>query len=123
MFTGDAQPCDLVVDLAKGADALVSLCGNFQSGLEERGISEGQTGTIGAAELAAEAGVGQLFLVHVGPAPSTPEAEAKALEEIATIYSGETVLTQELASYDIVSRNAATPATRDPAAHPHIHRH
>ena len=123
VFTGDAQPCDLIVDLAKGADALVSLCGNFQSSLKERDIEKGQTGTLGAAEMAAEAGVAQLFLVHVGPALSAPEARDRGLEEIATVYSGETTLTDEMTSYDIRSGSAGASAQRDPAAHPHIHRH
>jgi ribonuclease BN (tRNA processing enzyme) len=122
VFTGDAQPCDLIVALARGADALVSLCGNFQSSLEERGIEKGQTGTLGAAEMAAEAGVSQLFLVHVGPALSNPEAEDRALTEIAAIYSGKTTLTDEMTSYDILP-GETTRAQRSPATHPHIHRH
>jgi ribonuclease BN (tRNA processing enzyme) len=124
VFTGDTQPCDRIVDLARGADALVSLCGNFQSALRERGIEEGQTGTLGAAEMAAEAGVKQLFLVHVGPDLSARENRERGLAEIASVFDGEVVLTDELTSYEIMTGMSDTsPATRDPVTHPHIHRH
>lgn len=124
VFTGDTQPCDRIVDLARGADALVSLCGNFQSALRERGIEEGQTGTLGAAEMAAEAGVKQLFLVHIGPDLSAPENRERGLAEIAGVFDGEVVMTDEMTSYGIATGSSQTHAApRDPVAHPNIHRH
>jgi len=123
VFTGDTQPCDRIVDLARGADALVSLCGNFQSALRKRGIEEGQTGTLGAAEMAAEAGVKQLFLVHIGPDLSAPENRKRGLAEITTVFDGEVVLTDEMRTYEIAIEGEVTPVPRDPARHPHIHRH
>lgn len=124
VFTGDTQPCDRIVDLARGADALVSLCGNFQSTLRDRGIEEGQTGTLGAAEMAAEAGVKQLFLVHIGSDLSAAENRESGLAEIAGVFDGEVVLTDEMTSYEIMpDRPVRSAGTRDPIAHPHIHRH
>lgn len=124
VFTGDTQPCEKVVELARGADALVSMCGNFDSNLDKRGINWGQTGTLGAAEVAAEAGVKELFLVHVGPDLSSEEGRVAGLKEIKTIFDGEVTMTDELRSYDWHAHDhsdAIPPA--DPVGHPHIHRH
>ena len=46
VFTGDTEPCDTVIDLARNADILVSNCGNNQSTLESQGLDHGQSGTI-----------------------------------------------------------------------------
>ncbi len=124
VFTGDTQPCARVVELARGADVLVSMCGNFQSSLDERGVASGQTGTLGAAEMAAEAGVGALFLVHVGPELSSAEGRARGIEEISSVFGGHVTMTDELETYEwSANASGASPPDADPAAHPHIHRH
>ncbi len=124
VFTGDTQPCDRVVDLAAGADTLVSMCGNFQSSLVERGVDFGQTGTLGAAEMAAEADVGELFLVHVGPELSSPTGRTKGIEEIRSIFDRNVIMTDELETYSWGGGDrTADTVVRDPAKHPHIHRH
>jgi len=124
VFTGDTQPCEKVVDLARGADVLVTMCGNFDSNLEKRGIAWGQTGTLGAAEVAAEAGVGELFLVHVGPDLSSPEGRVKGIKEINEIYDGKVTMTDELQTYDWHQHEHANPdVPPDPETRPHIHRH
>lgn len=124
VFTGDTQPCERVVELARGADALVSMCGNFQSNLEKRSIQWGQTGTLGAAEMAAEAGVKELFLVHVGPDLSSEEGRIEGIKEIKTIFDGEVTMTDELETYDWHAHDHSQDDPKvDPEAHPHIHRH
>lgn len=124
VFTGDTQPCERVVELAHGADALVSMCGNFQSNLDERGIASGQTGTLGAAEMAAEAGVKELFLVHAGPEVSSPEGRIEGLKEIRAVFDGEVTMTDEMETYDWHRhQHAVGELAPDPVAHPHIHRH
>ena len=103
----------------------MSLCGNFQSKLEERGVEKGQTGTVGAAELAAECGVDQLFLVHMST-DLTAERE-KALGEIGEIFEGETHITDEMSTYRLSEprqhNSSRQSSDTGPAAHTYIVRH
>ena len=69
VFTGDTQPCDSVVELARGADLMLCMCWDDQEVMQENGEAEGQCGTTGAARMAQEAGVKRLAVVHIGPAP------------------------------------------------------
>ena len=125
VFTGDTEPCERIVELARGADALVSMCGNFESVYDSRRPADiGQTGTLGAAEMAAEAGVKELFLVHVGPDLSDPKNRGRGITEIKTVFDGEVTLTDELTTYDWRKHDHSHDAPPSgPEVHPHIHRH
>ena len=125
VFTGDTEPCERIVELARGADALVSMCGNFESVYDSRRPADiGQTGTLGAAEMAAEAGVKELFLVHVGPDLSDPKNRGRGITEIKTVFDGEVTLTDELKTYDWRKHDHShDDPPHGPAVHPHIHRH
>ncbi|MHB8620494.1 MAG: MBL fold metallo-hydrolase, partial [Chloroflexota bacterium] len=56
-----------VVELARGADMLICMCWDHQDEMEANGEGVGQCGTVGAARMAAEAGVKSLVLTHMGP--------------------------------------------------------
>lgn len=76
-YTGDTDLCEGMVEMANGADLLLSECG-FTDQVEVRGVH--LTGTR-AAELARDAGVGQLVLTHIQPwtDPAIPVSEARAV--------------------------------------------
>lgn len=101
VITGDTQPCDSVVDLATDATALVSMCWDHQETMDESGESTGQTGTIGAATMARDAGVEKLILVHRGPGLEGSDSEEKARNDVASIFDGELILADELDVIDI----------------------
>ena len=42
VFTGDTQPCDSVIELSKGADALVCMCWDDQEVMDSTGEMQGQ---------------------------------------------------------------------------------
>ena len=74
--------------------------------------------------MAAEAGVKELFLVHVGPDLSAHENRDRGIAEIKTIFDGEVTLTDELQTYNWHKHDHSEDAPiADPEAHPHIHRH
>lgn len=122
VFTGDARPCDHLIDLASDADVLVSMCGNFQSELERKGVHSGQIGSLIAAEMAAEAGVGQLVMVHMGPDISSFSGRVRAVEEMSSIFQGEIIVSDELSSYDLRRKDASKPTATDISKHTHIFR-
>jgi ribonuclease Z len=96
IFTGDTRPCQSVLDLAKGADIMLCMCWDDQEVMQENGEFDGQCGTIGAAELARDAGVKKLVLVHVGPHLSSHGPMEKGIGDIRRIYDGEIIFSEEL---------------------------
>lgn len=101
VITGDTEPCDSVVELARGATAMLSMCWDHQETMDLDGEKNGQCGTIGAARMAAEAEVEKLVLVHRGPSLESEESAARALRDVAAIYEGEIVLADELDVLDL----------------------
>lgn len=96
VITGDTQPCASVRELARGADVMLCMCWDNQEVMAEVGEDTGQCGTIGAAQLAQDAEVKQLVLVHMGPHVSSHGPLEKGLGDIARIYGGDVVFAEEL---------------------------
>ena len=101
VFTGDTQPCESVIELARDADALLCMCWDNQETMDQNGEGNRQCGTTGAAKMAQEAGVGKLVLVHVGPNLSTHGPMEKGIGDIKSIYDGEVIFSDELMSFDV----------------------
>lgn len=101
VFTGDARPCEHLVELATGADVLVMMCGNFQSELIRKEAEAGQIGSVAAGELAAESGVGHLVLAHMGPEISSKEGRVRAENEIRDICNGKITISDEMSTYPL----------------------
>jgi ribonuclease Z len=96
VFTGDTEPCDSVIDLAKEADLMLCMCWDEQANMEKSGEHEGQCGTSGAAEMAARANVKKLCLVHIGPNLSQPNVMETALIGLRDIFKGQIIFADEL---------------------------
>ena len=87
VYTGDTEPCDEVVELARDADVLVSMCWDEERAMVGNGEAPGQTGTLGAARMAASADVDALVLTHLGPSISAGIREGE-LAAMASLYPG-----------------------------------
>jgi len=101
VITGDTEPCDSVVELAKGARAMLNMCWDHQSTMEACMENRGQCGTVGAALMARDAEVEKLVMVHRGPGLEGSESEERAMEEVTAIYDGEVVFADELDVLDL----------------------
>ncbi len=101
VFTGDTQPCDSVIELSKGADALVCMCWDDQEVMDSTGEMQGQCGTVGAAEMAQKSGVRKLILSHVGPNLSQESVTEKAISDVGAVFDGEVVVAKELMQINI----------------------
>ena len=66
------------------------------------GEGGGQCGTVGAAEMAAAAGVKKLLLAHIGPHLSQHGAMEKGIGDISRIFGGEIIFTEEIMPVDVV---------------------
>ena len=101
VFTGDTQPCQSVVDLARDADVMLCMCWDDQDVMERNGEAPFQCGTTGAAKMAQDAGVRKLVLVHVGPHLAAHGPMEKGIGDVKKIYDGEVVFSDELLSLDV----------------------
>jgi len=82
VYTGDTGMCDAVVDLARGADVLLSEASwTHEPGERPPGIHLSGTE---AGQIATRAGVGELLLTHIPPWTSREDVIAEAKAE----YSG-----------------------------------
>jgi len=105
VFTGDTQPCQSVIDLARGADALVCMCWNDQDAMDADGEAGGQCGTTGAARMAQAAGVRRLILSHIGPNLASHPVMEKGIGDVRRIYEGEIVFSTEGLALDLRRRS------------------
>ena len=96
IFTGDTQPCDSVIELARDADVMLCMCWDDQAVMDANGEYTGQCGTTGAARMAQAAGVKKLVLVHIGPHLSAHGPMEQGIGDISRIYDGEVVFSEEL---------------------------
>ena len=101
VFTGDTRPCDSVQELAKGADTLLCMCWGDQAEIEASGESPAVSGTLDAARMARDVGVGKLVLVHVGADLAVPGAREKGIGDIKAVYDGELVFSEEAMVVDV----------------------
>jgi ribonuclease Z len=101
VFTGDTEPVESVVELARGADVLVCMCWDTDAAMEADGLSEGMTGTVRAGALAAEAGVGTLVLTHIGAHLDSPGVREEGIREAEAAFGGPVVFGEELMVLDV----------------------
>jgi ribonuclease BN (tRNA processing enzyme) len=75
---------------------MLCMCWDDQEVMDQNGEFTGQCGTLGAAQMAREAGVKKLVLVHIGPHLSGHGPMEKGIGDIRRVYDGELVFSEEL---------------------------
>lgn len=101
VFTGDTRPCQSVEDLARNADVMLCMCQDYQEVIEGNVEDSFHCGTVGAAQMAQQAGVKKLVLVHIGSPLSEHGVMEKGIGDIKNIYEGELIFADELMSFDV----------------------
>ncbi|MEZ5155020.1 MAG: ribonuclease Z [Solirubrobacterales bacterium] len=82
VITGDTEPCEETEIAAEDAELLIHDA-SFAAEEEGRAAETGHSTALGAAELAAAAGVGMLALVHISSRHFVPDILAEAREAFA----------------------------------------
>jgi ribonuclease BN (tRNA processing enzyme) len=95
VFTGDTRPCRTVAELAKGTDTLVVACVGIDEEIKDMEESNYMCGTTGAGEMAREAGAKRLVLVH-NTRISDHGIMERAIADVARVYDGEIIMSEEL---------------------------
>ncbi len=96
VFSGDTRKCRSVIQLAKGADALVHDC-TLDSRYSELAETFGHSTAGQAAEVAKQAGAHILFLVHISP---RYDATDILLREARRVFK-RSVVPGELSEYEV----------------------
>jgi ribonuclease Z len=91
-FTGDTAPSDEVTDLARGAHMVVASAPLGRENLHDE-LATCILSATTAAELARDAGVERLVLVHLASAAA--HDPARTLAEVGDIYDGEAIVADE----------------------------
>lgn len=109
VFTGDTRYCEEIIELASGADVLMSMCWDDQSEMDRKKESAyGMMGTLDAATIASKAGVGEIVLVHSHTHLDDPDIQEKAREDMAKLYSGVVKIGEEGLRLTLESRKVTT---------------
>lgn len=94
VFTGDTGPSAHVTELARDADVLLCMCWDRQHAMAPA-EAEAMCGSEAAAEMARDAGVANLVLVHVSPSVDAAAGHDDLLGDVTKIYDGPTVVADE----------------------------
>ncbi len=96
VYSGDTRPSENICELAEGANVLIHEA-TFGSDLEEEAEVAGHSTAKGAAEIAEEAGVDRLFLIHASPR----YPDLSVLEEEAKEIFQNTVFAEDLMEVEV----------------------
>lgn len=96
VYAVDTRPCPAVVELARSADLLIH-DGMFTDELAREAKERGHSTTRQAAEIAKEAGVGQLILTHIS---SRYEDDGALLSEAQAVFLN-TAVAQDLMAVEL----------------------
>jgi len=85
VYSGDTAPCQEIMELSRGAQVLIHES-TYGEELREMADGYGHSTARGAAEIARDAGVERLFLVHSSPRYSKDSGSEKLLEEAKAVF-------------------------------------
>ena len=97
-FTGDTIVCESVAELIEGVDVLVANVWGHQEVMDQQVENYTILGTITAAEMAQEARVKRLIVAHTTARLDAPGSREKAVADMARIFGGEIVFSEEYMS-------------------------
>ncbi len=87
-FSGDTAPTESVVELARDADLFVQEIVHRESTIEKLPSRISETGSSGAARMAAEAGAKRLLINHQSAGLEPLDEMALAIKDVKEIYDG-----------------------------------
>ena len=96
VYAGDTRPCENVVELARDADVLIHDC-TLADELADRAADSAHSTPSEAAEVAKQANVKQLVLIHISP---RYEDDAPLLEQAKKIFPN-TVVAHDLMDLEV----------------------
>lgn len=96
VFSGDTAPSGAVRELARDATVLVHECTRPDENLRELGLESHHTGPAALGELARDARVKTLVLVHFSSANDSDEAIGAMADTVRRTYAGDVIAARDL---------------------------
>jgi ribonuclease Z len=96
VYSSDTEPCEAVVELARGADTLIHEATYAEGDGRRHGV---HSTAREAGEIAARAGVRRLILTHIDPAHH--DATAALADEAHQRFDGEVEIAEEYIPYPL----------------------
>jgi ribonuclease BN (tRNA processing enzyme) len=96
VYSGDAGPCQSMIDLARDCDVLVHMCQYMSGTALNREFEKRNAGHLELARLAEEAGVRNLVVSHIAEQFDRPGMRERVVREMGEIYKGNLFLGEDL---------------------------
>ena len=105
-YSGDAGPCEAMVELARDCDVLVHMCHYLSGTAPNREFDKRNTGHLELARLGAKANVRNVVISHVAEQFDRPGMRERAIREMAEIYKGNIFFGEDLMEIPVAGPNA-----------------
>jgi ribonuclease BN (tRNA processing enzyme) len=96
VYSGDAGPCQAMVELARNCDVLVHMCQYMSGTALNREFEKRNAGHLELARLAQEASVRNLVVSHIAEQFDRPGMRERVIREMGAIYQGNLFLGEDL---------------------------
>ncbi len=107
VYSGDAGPCEAMVELARDCDVLIHMC-HFLSGTAlNREFEKRNTGHLELARLGERANVRNLVISHVTEQFDRPGMRERVIREMADVYKGNIFFGEDLMEIPVDTPHAA----------------
>jgi ribonuclease BN (tRNA processing enzyme) len=96
VYSGDAGPCQSMIDLARNCDVLVHMCQYMSGTALNREFEKRNAGHLELAGLAEEAKVRNLVVSHIAEQFDRPGMRERVIREMGEVYHGNLFLGEDL---------------------------
>lgn len=100
VVTGDTARTAALDKLAEGAETMVVNVWDHQANMKPL-LTQGFSGTLDAAEMAARAGVKRLVITHQGPNLLAPGSRERAVSDVAGVFNNHIIFSDEGRALDL----------------------
>ncbi|SFA49382.1 Ribonuclease BN, tRNA processing enzyme [Paracoccus halophilus] len=96
VYSGDAGPCDNLLELAQDCDLMIHMCCNISGTVNHPAHLKGNTGHLELAEIGRKTNAGTIVATHIYDQFDLPGVRERVIAEMSQIYKGNLVFGEDL---------------------------